>query len=212
MDLRFRNPFSLLICGPSQSGKTSLTHEMMKHQDKMYTEKPGKIYYCYNLSQPIFKKMTMVEEFKQGMPDKKWLEEISAASPNCTVYIDDLALNANMETVELFLVGVHHLFINVVFLQHTLFSSTNPAFRQISQNAGMNIIFAQPRDKSSFAHMARQMDPVRWRSIIDIYKEATSRPYGYLFIDFHQQTPEELRFRTNIFDTDDKPITLFVLD
>jgi GTPase SAR1 family protein len=212
MDLSLKTPFSMIICGPSMSGKTNWCHQLMLNQEKMYSQKPGKKFYCYNMSQPIFEKMTMVEEFKKGMPDRNWLEEISRSSVNSTVYIDDLALEATKDTVELFSVFCHHLELNVVFIQHTLFSSTNPSYRQISQNAGINVIFAQPRDKSSFAHLARQMDPVKWKTIIEIYKEATSRPYGYLYIDFHQSTPEELRFRTNVFDTPEKPITFYVLD
>jgi hypothetical protein len=32
------------------------------------------------------------------------------------------------------------------------------------------------------------------------YTEATNRPYGYLFIDLKQNTPEEDRLKTDIFD------------
>jgi CRISPR/Cas system CSM-associated protein Csm3 (group 7 of RAMP superfamily) len=32
------------------------------------------------------------------------------------------------------------------------------------------------------------------------YTEATQRPYGYLFIDLKQNTPEEDRLKTDIFD------------
>jgi hypothetical protein len=39
------------------------------------------------------------------------------------------------------------------------------------------------------------------------YTEATKRPYGYLFIDLKQNTPEEDRLKTDIFDSvsDNKP-------
>jgi hypothetical protein len=33
------------------------------------------------------------------------------------------------------------------------------------------------------------------------YTEATKRPYGYLFIDLKQNTPEEDRLKTDIFDS-----------
>jgi hypothetical protein len=32
------------------------------------------------------------------------------------------------------------------------------------------------------------------------YTEATKRPYGYLFIDLKQNTPEEDRLKTDIFE------------
>jgi hypothetical protein len=33
------------------------------------------------------------------------------------------------------------------------------------------------------------------------YTEATKRPYAYLFIDLKQNTPEEDRLKTDIFDS-----------
>jgi hypothetical protein len=36
------------------------------------------------------------------------------------------------------------------------------------------------------------------------FSDATSTPHGYLFLDFKQETPENLRVRTNILE--EKPI------
>ncbi len=33
----------------------------------------------------------------------------------------------------------------------------------------------------------------------EAFADATSMPYGYLFIDLKQDTPEHMRLRTNIF-------------
>ena len=34
------------------------------------------------------------------------------------------------------------------------------------------------------------------------YNDATSQPHGYLLLDLKQDTPDQIRFRTNIFPGD----------
>ena len=46
-------------------------------------------------------------------------------------------------------------------------------------------------------------------SQFDKYNEATSNPYGYLFIDMTQECPENLRYRTNILPCDGSPMMIF---
>jgi hypothetical protein len=42
------------------------------------------------------------------------------------------------------------------------------------------------------------MFPKHTGYLLDAFYDATSRPYGYLVIDCHQLTPENMRLRTNI--------------
>ena len=46
--------------------------------------------------------------------------------------------------------------------------------------------------------LARQMFPKHTGYFLDAFHDATSRPYGYLVINCHQLTPENMRQRTNI--------------
>jgi hypothetical protein len=65
-------------------------------------------------------------------------------------------------------------------------------------------IFKNPRDKSQFSHLASQMFPGESSFLKESFSDATSTPHGYLFLDFKQETPENLRVRTNILE--EKPI------
>ena len=47
--------------------------------------------------------------------------------------------------------------------------------------------------------LARQMFCGNSRFMVEAYKDATDQPHGYLLIDTKQETPEDLRLRTNIF-------------
>jgi hypothetical protein len=60
------------------------------------------------------------------------------------------------------------------------------------------IIFNNIRDKTQFNHVARQISPDQPHFLIDAFKNASSKPHGYLFIDNTQNIEENLRVQTNI--------------
>lgn len=68
----------------------------------------------------------------------------------------------------------------------------------MSLNAHYMILFKNPRDASQISHLAKQMYPGKTKYVQEAYADATSKPYGYLFIDLKQDTPEYGRLRTNI--------------
>ena len=43
------------------------------------------------------------------------------------------------------------------------------------------------------------MFPKRSKVLLEAYRDAALGSHGYLLIDLHQDTPEHLRLRTNIF-------------
>lgn len=47
------------------------------------------------------------------------------------------------------------------------------------------------------------------RRMANIFKEATDRPYSYLFIDLDQKTDEDFRLRSNIFFEEDRPMEVY---
>ena len=54
------------------------------------------------------------------------------------------------------------------------------------------------RDSLGNSTLAKQMFPGRTDYLMESFRDATNRPYGYLVIDCHQLTPENMRLRTNI--------------
>lgn len=64
------------------------------------------------------------------------------------------------------------------------------------------VIFKNPRDPLQFQYLARQIAPQMSLQLFSLYKEVTEQPHSYLFIDLHQNTPDLLRFRTDIFQKD----------
>ena len=60
-------------------------------------------------------------------------------------------------------------------------------------------MFKNPRDSLGIATLAKQMFPRRTQYLMDSFHDATKKPFSYLLIDCHPQTPEAIRLRTNIF-------------
>ena len=70
--------------------------------------------------------------------------------------------------------------------------------RTISLNSHYFVIFRNPRDSLGISTLAKQMFPGRTDYLMESFRDATSRSYGYLVIDCHQLIPENVRLRTNI--------------
>ena len=81
--------------------------------------------------------------------------------------------------------------------------------RTISLNSHYLVVFKNPRDASQASILGKQMFPNRLKYFQAAYKEATNRPHGYLLCDLHQETPDHLRLRTDIFP-DDREHIVFV--
>ena len=92
----------------------------------------------------------------------------------------------------------HHRNISILHLTQNLFDKNKYA-RTISLNAHYLVLFKNPRDAGQFATLTRQMYPSSWKFVIEAYRDATQRPFGYLFVDLIPDQDERCRLRTNIF-------------
>ena len=46
-DFKFKHPFTCMLAGPSQSGKSTLLAKILEDNQNMITPPPTKIVYCY---------------------------------------------------------------------------------------------------------------------------------------------------------------------
>ena len=132
-------------------------------------------------------------EFVEGLPDLKNFDP----TVRHLIIIDDLMVEADKRISNLFTKGSHHQNVHVLHLVQNLFDH-NKESRTMSLNAHYMVLFKNPRDASQITHLAKQMYPGHIKYVQEAYADATSRPYGYLFLDLKQDTPEYSRLRTNI--------------
>ena len=70
--------------------------------------------------------------------------------------------------------------------------------RTISLNSHYIIVFKHPIDLLGISTLACQMYPNNTNFLVQSFQDATKKPNGYLLLDLHQHTPENMRLRTNI--------------
>ena len=104
----------------------------------------------------------------------------------------------NDSVANLFTKWSHHRNVSVMFLTQNLFYK-NRHMRTISLNSHYMVLFKNPRDAGLFSILARQMYPSSWKFAEEAYRDATERPFGYLFVDLKPQQNERYRLRANVF-------------
>lgn len=191
-DLRIQTPATMLIVGPTMSGKTYFVRDLINNSTDMFQPKIEKIYYSYKIFQDIFREMRGVH-FTEGLDDLPIHER---QDEHTLIIIDDQMSEMDSNIMHLFTRGCHHNNISLIFITQNLFCQ-NKHFRTASLNSHYMVIFKNPRDTSQISNLARQMFPGKKSTgMISAYEDATRESYGYLLIDLKSHTPEILRLRT----------------
>jgi hypothetical protein len=198
MDSRLRHPFTAIVAGPTGCGKTVFTFKLIKQASKIIYPAPEKIVYCYGEFQPIFCEYPQIT-FNEGLPDVAQFD----GKQSTLLIIDDLMSETNDLISNIFTKISHHRNVSIVYLSQNLFFRSKQN-RTMSLNAHYIVLFKNPRDANQVATLARQMYPGNCKFMLEAYKDATEKSYGYLLIDLKPDTDEKFRVRTNIFSDDAK--------
>ena len=200
MDVRFKTPANFYVSGQSQSGKSHLVRRMLHHLEELFYPVPTKVIYCYGEYQKEFDELSRAMpnlELTEGFPDG--LYSMTTGHDNSLVILDDLMSQCSNDKrmADLFTRGSHHRGISVLYLTQNLFPPGKLS-RTISLNSHYMIVFRNPRDSLGIATLARQMYPKDGDFLLEAFHDATRRPYGYMLLDLHQLTPDNMRLRTSI--------------
>lgn len=196
MNPEWKHPFSAIVAGPSGSGKSYFVVKFLQNLESMTDCNFSNIYWFYSEWLPQVNTTKQIK-FIEGLPN---LNDIDTSQPNLII-IDDLMRESDGRVVDLFTKGCHHKNLSVFFITQNIFHQ-GKGQRDISLNAHYIVLFKNPRDKGQVRHLAQQVCPEVPKFLQEAYGDATSKPHGYLLLDLKQSTPEEYRFRTNIFNSD----------
>ena len=109
------NPATILILGPSNSGKTFFVSKFIKNLDCLMSPLPERIVWCYSIWQKAYDQIEA--DFIQGIPDFNYFD----GRP--TLVILDNLMGQKLETVTKFFTrGSHHLNLTIFYLVQNLFS------------------------------------------------------------------------------------------
>jgi len=195
----------MCVVGPSHSGKTTFVLNLLDHRNEIFDCIPNRVIWCYGIYQHELNSKLQ----QNGYLLHSGIISVSDIQPYDIIVLDDLLNESkNSEDVtSMFTRAAHHKPTFIIFIMQNLFPPGKEA-RTRSLNTHYYCIFKNPRDKSQIEFLARQIAPRRSKGILEIFESATEKAHSYLFIDFTQECPDELRYRTNLFE---KPMTIYKL-
>lgn len=202
-DTRLQWPFSFVISGPSNSGKTFFVKMLLQNAGKLISKKIDNIVFIYSVWQPLYDDLLKMYnhdiKFIEGIPQTLDDDVLFPANKTSLVIIDDFMQEAssNKEIEKLFTVYVHHKNLSVIYILQNLFFQGKSS-RTISLNTNYLALFKNTRDVTQVGILARQMFPSNTKFFMESYEDATSTPYGYLLVDYKAKTPEQYRLRTEL--------------
>lgn len=189
------------IClGSSGSGKTVFAKKMISSHVEPELKR---VIWFYGEWQSGYADMPSKVQLIPGMPEN--LDKfLGGCSGEATAFVfDDLmseCVNNNM-IAEAFTKKRHHRGVSVIVMVQNLFIQ-GKVMRTIHLNSEYIILFGNIRDKSQFAHFARQLEPTHSKRLLEAYIDATKEPYSHFLVDLKTLTPNPLRYRSDSLSND----------
>ena len=204
-DFRFGHKFSLMVVGPSMSGKSFFVKQMLERDNIEYDDprKQRRIHWFYGPYQDMFKDMrkNIGKDiyFKQGLPEFK--PNLCDTDPryNSIVVLDDLMDMAVDSPIisKLFTQGRHRNASIILLLQNAF--PKGKYNTSISRNAQYMALFRCPADRRQIGIMVDRIFDKNKPAFMEIYNDITSKAYCYVVVDNKADTPARRQIIADIF-------------
>jgi energy-coupling factor transporter ATP-binding protein EcfA2 len=211
-----KHPTTVLIAGPTGCGKTRFLLELIRN--RAVQPPPQRIICVYGEWQADYVDLQRIAETIQAKlefahnPSAEELadlyDSLSSKTRNMMI-IDDQMANKQIKSqqgnsiTKLFTQGSHHRNLTVIYIVQNVFNQSSE-MRNVNLNSHYLVLFKNPRDKTQAQILGQQMYPRNSKFLVDAYEDAIRDQYGYLLIDLHPTSDDDLRVRARIFD--EKPI------
>lgn len=198
---KFKHPFTCMVSGPTQSGKTKFIQDLITHSDKMIEPSPDRVVWCYGAYTDGLTKLPDFVTVHKGIRD---IDDFNVTENNLLVLDDLMSEVGNDENMqEIFTKGSHHRNLSVIFVVQNLFHKAK-WMRNISLNTHYFVVFKNPRDSAQVKYLGAQLSPGKGNAdfLWESYKLATRDPHGYLLLDLRQETSEKLRVLSHVLPTE----------
>jgi hypothetical protein len=199
LDVRLRMGSCMMVAGPSRAGKSTFCLQLLSHKHLLFDQPPKRILWYHGCTQPeLHSKLRRLRvQVKEG------LDEMDL-QPHDLVVIDDLLdeAGASKKLRHLFTREAHHMPCFVILITQNLFFKSRE-WRTISLNSTYIVLFNNPRDTSGLQALGRQCFPRR-HDLLQAVLQHLVMQHGqrYLLLDFHPDSPTELRIRSNFLPSE----------
>ena len=198
-----QHPFTCIVAGCTQSGKTVWVKTLLENAQKTISPTPQRVIWCYGQWQPTYFDMMRTMpgiEFNEGIPDDIDEPDYLDVSQRYLIVLDDLMAQSGKTNVLLIFLreGVITGICRSSTLCKIFFIKACKEIRNISLNSHYIVLFKSPRDKQQVSMLARKVNPGKVQEFMDAYEEVTSRSHGYLMLDLKPTTDDQQRLKTNV--------------
>ena len=188
------------IVGPSGSGKTTLLYKLLTLP--VFQPKYQSIVFFFQHYQKAYDrlKQDVAEiEFIQGLDFDLINESLATDGKKRLLIFDDFSdeLLKSKDFTRIATAG-RHLGLHVLYIKHNLFHKS-PLGRDVELQLTHIVLFQSPRDINQIERLGQQLGKQKFVTLC--YKDATSKPFGFLLIDLSPKTLDILRFCTNLEPT-----------
>ena len=204
LDFNFRHKFSLLVVGPTQSGKTYFVQQILENNRIVYEEQKSiRIFWYCNQWQECYEKLKKSLgksiRFERGVPELS--ENLCEINPryNNIIILDDLMAEATDSPVvsRLFTQGRHRN-ASVILLLQNMFPR-GKYNTDISRNAQYLALFRSSSDRKQIGIIGERMFDKNRVHFMNAYYKETEKPYGYLLVDNKPGTPADNQILADLF-------------
>jgi hypothetical protein len=194
IDARLRLASEMMVCGPSQCGKTVFVNKLIS-DIYIFNPKPKHVEWYYGQIKPT----TLNDvSYIQGLPD------IDKIHDQSLIILDDLMLESAKDSsiTNLFTRVSHHKECFIIFITQNMYhQSAHNRTRNL--NVHYLVLFKNVRDMTIINTLSRQMYPMSSKFLPSVYDFLMKKPYSYIFLDLRSETDDKLRVRSNIFTSMD---------
>lgn len=193
-------PFIAYVTGPPLSGKTRFVMELLDKKDLLIDPSPNHVVWFYGEETAQLDELVRRGyELVKGLPASGDFEQYIYPGRHNLFVFDDLMETSGKSKAMTDLVTkkCHHQHVSVIHIVQDLFHAGTER-KTILRSAHYIVLFRSPLDQTVVQSVAGRVLPYNRQTFMEIYKKATEKPCGYLFLDGSNKSHPDLRFRTDL--------------
>ena len=200
-----RHPSLIVISGPTFSGKSVWTKNLLRYRNELICPSPDRIVFVHGEDQPeYFRELRMLApgiQFIKGLTQAEEMLELDSRVKNLVI-IDDLFHEALSSKwfLDLSTKSSHHKNTSVVFIVQNIFMQSKFS-KTISNQAKYIVIFKNVRDINQTKYIGQQVLGNGGGALLNqVLQEVTNdNKFGSIVLDLHPLSNDRLRILTGIF-------------
>lgn len=191
---------SLLIWGPSETGKTTLLLDIIANTDTLYATPVHKIIFYYSQWQPVYDELQKSNPSIVFVENQQQAEEAIASEKGHKLCIfDDHFQSAVSETnkflFDLLTIRCHHDNTSVIMVTHIVF---DPKLKNLVTNF-QQFVFTNIRNSLSVSTFLQQYSRPTYKQLLNHYEYLMNKQeFGTFFFSKHPKTSFDIRVRSSV--------------